>query len=132
MGTDRVELVRAAYEGWNAEGLGALAPVLSEASELHDAPEMPDASVSRGREAVLARLDEVAQAVGGGSVEFLSIRPAGDAVLVAMRWIVPREGRATELGSVVHLVEVRDGAIASIRVFLDERQATEVAGADSS
>jgi ketosteroid isomerase-like protein len=126
--TDRVELVRAAYEGWNAEGLGALAPSLTDDCELHDAPEMPDASVSRGREAVLARLHEVARAVGGGSVEFESIRPLDGKVLVAMRWNVPREGGATAIGSVVHVVEVRDGAIAAIRVFLDEPRATEAAG----
>ena len=122
--------MRAAYESWNEDGLDALAPRLAEACELHDAPEMPDASVWRGREAALARLDEVAEAVGGGSVEFESIRSLGDDVLVAMRWNVPREGGAMTLGSVVHLVAVRDGAITQIRVFLDERQATEAAGPD--
>jgi ketosteroid isomerase-like protein len=124
-----VELVRTAYEAWNEDGLGALAPVLSEACELHDAPEMPDAAVWRGREAVIGRLEEVARAVGGGSVEFESVRPLGEELLVAMRWNVDHEGGAAELGSVVHLVAVRDDEIATIRVFLDERQA---AGAASS
>ncbi len=131
MSPDQVELVRAAYEAWNEDGLGALAPSLAEACELHDAPEMPDASVWRGREAALARLDEVAEAVGGGSVEFECIRALDDDVFVAMRWNVPREGGATTLGTVVHLVAVRDGAITKIRVFLDERQATEAARPDA-
>jgi ketosteroid isomerase-like protein len=132
MSEGTAELVRAAYEAWNDDGLEALAPVLAEDCELHDAPEMPDASVWRGKQAVLARLDEVAQAVGGGSVEFESVRALGDEVLVAMRWRLEHERAGAELGSVVHLVEVRDRAITAIRVFLDERRAAEAARSQSS
>ena len=92
----------------------------------------PDASVWRGKQAVLDRLDEVARAVGGGSVEFESVRAQGDEVLVAMRWRLEHERADAALGSVVHLVEVRDHSITAIRVFLDERRAAEAARSPSS
>jgi ketosteroid isomerase-like protein len=119
MGDSDIELVRHAYEVWNASGLGALEPWLADAVELHDAPEMPDAGVSRGRESVRARLEEVAQALGGGWVELGRFRAFGDQVLVSMVWQAEADG-STKFGSVFHLVRVADGRIAGIRVFLSE------------
>jgi hypothetical protein len=59
---------------------------------------MPDAATWRGRDAVLGRLEEVAAAVGGGSVEFDSLRAIGDEVLVAMRWKLEDESGDAALG----------------------------------
>ena len=69
MSEESVELVRRAYEAWNAKGPIALDSWLADDIELHDAPEMPDARSCRGREAVIARLEEVAAATSGRKAE---------------------------------------------------------------
>lgn len=118
MSGDCVGLVRRAYETWNREGPAAIASLLAEDAEVHDAPELPDAQVWQGREAVIGRLQAVADAVGGGYVEFEGFEPRGDAVLVTMLWELGSEGRHAELGRVFHLVDTAGSAITRIRVFL--------------
>ena len=118
MSSDSIALVRRAYETWNRDGPAAIAPMLAVDAEVHDAPELPDAEVWKGRDAVIGRLQAVADAVGGGYVEFEGFEPRGDAVLVAMLWALGSETRPTELGRVFHLVDVAGDAITRIRVFL--------------
>jgi hypothetical protein len=65
----------------------------------------------------------VTAAVGGGSVRFEGFSRRGDAVLVSMCWRLDGETSEAALGEVFHLVEVVDGSIARIRVFLTESQA---------
>jgi ketosteroid isomerase-like protein len=122
---DNLELVRHAYEVWNRDGPAAIEALLAPDVELHDAPQVPDADVWRGRAAAIARLRSVADAVGGGYVEFEDFVPRGDSVLVKMRWELGGEREPAELGEVFHLVEVAGGQIARIRVFLTEREARD-------
>ena len=114
------DLVRSAYEQWNSEGVAAIAPLLADDVELHDAPQMPDSDVWRGRDAVLARLEGVRSSVGGGSVAFEVVEPAGEDVRIAMRWTLASDSGRIDVGRVIHLVSVTDGKIARIRVFLDD------------
>ena len=123
MGEDSVGLVRLAYETWNEQGPGAIRAMLAEDVELHDAPELPDAQVWRGPEAVVSRLEAVAAAMGGGSVEFQAFRASGEDVLVGMCWRLPRETEDVALGQVFHLVRAGGGRISRIRVFLTEAEA---------
>jgi len=122
MNEDSVRLVRLAYEAWNEHGPAAIEPLLAEDVELHDAPQLPDAEVWRGRRSVLERLQAVADSVGGGYVEFQGFTLKGDAVLVTMLWELGSEARHAELGQVFHLVDVKDGKIARLRVFLTESE----------
>jgi hypothetical protein len=121
MDDQRIGVVRLTYEAWNEHGPGAIGPMLTDDVELHDAPELPDAEVWRGRKAVIARLKAVTDAIGGGSVSLQEFSPADDAVLVGMQWQL-RSGEG-ELGSVFHLVEVEAGRISRIRVFLTRSEA---------
>ena len=102
---NREQLVRHAYEAWNASGPDALMPFVTDDVELEDAPELPDAGTWRGRDAVLKRLQEVAEAVGGHSGELESFEPRGEVVLVRMCWRrdSDAEGEAS-LGRVFHVV----------------------------
>jgi ketosteroid isomerase-like protein len=129
MSEDTVGLVRRAYEAWNEYGPEAMDSMLAEDVELHDAPQLPDAEVWRGREAVLARLKAVAEAMGGGTVGFEDIRASGEDVLVAMLWHLDRAAAEVELGEVFHLVHVEEGRIDRIRVFLTESEARAEASA---
>ena len=118
MTSDDIALIRQAYETWNREGPAAIASMLAADVEVHDAPELPDAQVWKGRDAAIGRLQAVADAVGGGFVEFEGFEPRGDAVLVTMRWELGSEARPAELGTVFHLVDAAGGEITRIRVFL--------------
>ena len=128
MSDANVALVRRIYEAWNSEGLDALAPWLSESVELQDAPEMPDAVSVHGRDAVVARLREVAEAVGGGSVELHELSAFGDEVLVAMLWRAGDQAGSVEFGEVFHVVRVSGEQIVAMRVFVDEEAARGAAG----
>jgi ketosteroid isomerase-like protein len=128
MAENDAKLVRRAYEAWNSEGVDALAPWLADDVELEDAPELPDAAAWRGRAAVLGRLRDVAEAVGGGSADLREFRDLGEEVLVSLVWQTGDQADSPAFGDVFHLVRVTDGRIARVRVFLRESAALEKAG----
>ena len=123
MSEDSVGLVRRAYEVWNEQGPGAITSMLAPDVELHDAPQLPDAQVWRGRHLAVDRLQKVADSVGGGHVKFLGFTEQGDAVLVDMCWELGDEAEHAQLGRVFHLVDTAGGSITRIRVFLTEAEA---------
>jgi ketosteroid isomerase-like protein len=124
-------IVRRIYKAWNSGGLDALAPHLAETVELQDAPQMPDAETVAGREAVLARLHEVAAAMGGGSVDPRELESSGEAVLVPMLWRAGPAAGSAEFGEVFHVVRLAGEQIASMRVFVDADAAREEARAQA-
>jgi ketosteroid isomerase-like protein len=112
-------LVRHVYETWNTAGVRAIEPSLDEEVVLRDAPEMPDARAWQGRGAVLARLEEVSSAVGGGWADLREFRAYGNKVLVNMVWQEDEGASSPAFAEVFHVVEVEEGRIASMNVFLD-------------
>ena len=129
METDPRELVRRASDEWNWYGTDALSRFLSDSVRLEDAPELPDADVWQGRDAVIERLDAVAEAVGGGWVAIKAIEPLGDGILVQMEWRLDDAGEGASVGDVFHLVGVEGDKLASIRVFQSRREAERAAQA---
>jgi ketosteroid isomerase-like protein len=65
----------------------------------------------------------VAESVGSGSGEIQSVRNADEEILVTLLWQLEARAGEVDLGQVFHLVRVRDGRIARIRVFLTESEA---------
>jgi hypothetical protein len=118
-----IDLVRHFYDAWNQYGPGVLDRYAVADVELHDAPELPDSGRWRGREAVVRRLEEVAEHVGGGWVEVRDVRGFGSTVLVRMRWKLDERVHGAEVGDVFHVVGVEAGKIVSIAVFLREFEA---------
>lgn len=125
MSADRAALVRRAYEEWNAGGVPAFFAWMAEAIELRDPPQLPDAGDWRGRAEVTRRLDEVATAVGGSSVELRDVRVLGNEVLVVMDWQRQGTGGSASLGAVYHLVRLTGDRIDRVRVFLTEEDALD-------
>jgi hypothetical protein len=123
METDPITTVRNAYDEWNWYGSEAFARFLSDSVRLEDAPELPDAGVWQGRDAVIDRLDAVAEAVGGGWVAIRAVEKLGDRVLVQMEWRLDDSGAGVSVGEVFHLVGLEGGKLASIRVFTRRDQA---------
>jgi len=127
MSEQDIELVRRAYEEWNAGGLSALERRAADSIVLEDAPQLPDSGVWRGRAAVLARLAEVAQTIGGTWVDIRDVSTAAGDVLVSMVWREDATPGSPAIGEVFHLVHVTDGCIDRVRVFLDEEAALTAA-----
>ncbi len=123
--------MRRAYEAWNSAGPDALMPFVTDDVELEDAPELPDAQCWTGRDAVLRRLTDVADAVGGHSGDLENFDARGDVVLVTMTWRRDTDPQGeTSLGPVYHVVRVDSGKIAHITVFLDEAAARRAASVE--
>jgi ketosteroid isomerase-like protein len=116
-------LVRRVYESWNSDGVRSIEPFLAEGVEVYDAPEMPDARVWQGREAVLARMEDVAASVGGGWADLREFADHGNAVLVNMIWQEDENAGSPAFAEIWHVVRVEDDRISSIRVFLDQATA---------
>jgi ketosteroid isomerase-like protein len=115
-------LVEEAYRVWNESGPRAFVEYTTEDFELHDAPEIPDAQLWVGRDAAVARLEDVVAATGGRWADIEEITPAGDEVLVSLTWRIERDG--AQLASVYHRVLVEGERIARVRVFLDHEAAS--------
>jgi ketosteroid isomerase-like protein len=120
-------LVEEAYRAWNAGGPRAFVEYATEDVELHDAPELPDAQEWLGREAVVARLEDVVASTGGRWADIEDVRPVADEVLVSLTWRLDRASAAI-LACVYHVVLVEGDRIARVRVFLDEETAVRAAG----
>jgi ketosteroid isomerase-like protein len=117
------ELVEEAYRTWNENGPRAFVEFTTEDFELHDAPEIPDAQAWIGRDAAVARLEDIVAATGGRWADIEEIRPLGDDVLVCLNWRLDRA--SPTLASVYHVVTLRGDRIAQVRVFLDEEAAAQ-------
>lgn len=115
---DLTELVERAYSTWNERGPRAFVEYTTEDFELHDPPNLPDPDVWVGRDAAVARFEEVVAATGGRWADVDEIRPLGDEVLVTLTWRIERGGAA--LACVYHRVRVEGERIARVRVFLDQ------------
>jgi ketosteroid isomerase-like protein len=120
-------LVRRAYEAWNSEGPRVLESFGAHSIELVDPAQMPDSRSYRGHAAVLARLEEVAEAVGGRYAHIDEITPIEDEVLVALTWRVDASPESAILGEVFHVVRLERGKIARMRVFLTRDEALAAA-----
>lgn len=126
---DVTQVVEEAYRTWNESGPRAFAEEFASGDvRVEDPPELPDAETWVGRDAVVARFEDVVAATGGRWADIDEVRPVGDEVLVSLTWRLERGGAAS-LGCVYHLVRVVDGRIAHIRVFLTKDAALRAAQA---
>ena len=130
METDPEAIVKTAYDEWNWYGTDAFARFLSDDVTVEDAPELPDAGTWRGRDAVIERLDAVAETVGGGWVDIRSVESVGSQVLVEMEWRLDDQREGVPIGEVFHLIALDRGKLTSIRVFESRREAESAATPD--
>jgi 1-acyl-sn-glycerol-3-phosphate acyltransferase len=112
--------VRCAFDAWNTMGPNSGAAWMSPWITLEDPPEQPDFRISRGREAVLARLEEVCEVFGGRWARVREARTVGDDVLVTMDLRSGPEPDARKIGRFHQLVTVAQDQITRMRVFTNE------------
>ncbi len=124
-----VETMRRAYEAWDAGGVDAMIGEYWDPEiEWHDPPELPDASVYRGLDDVVAYHRGLAE-VGEYRIEFSEMVEAGEEdvlVDVQLRGEGTKSG-APVLGEYFALHTLRNGRVRRIQIFFDRAEALAVA-----
>jgi ketosteroid isomerase-like protein len=130
MSEENVEVARRMYGAWNDGGPVAAGDYYHPNLEWHEASQVPDAGVARGREAVLAYLDDWVSLFGPTRVEVEELIPLDpDRVLGVFHYHV--EGSASGIAGDeqgFHLLGFDDGLLRSCRVFRSRAEALEAAG----
>jgi ketosteroid isomerase-like protein len=126
---EREVLARQIYEAWSREGPAVAAERhFAEDVVWYDPPETPDATVLRGREAVVGLWNEREPILGTFRVECENATSVGDELLTSVR-IRSRSERGFEMDfRHFHLLLFRDGKLTRIKVFASHADATAAAG----
>jgi ketosteroid isomerase-like protein len=129
MSQENGELVRRAYEAWNQGGPEAATPFWAEDVEFHDPPNLPDSRVVRGRDAVAAYLTDQVDVVGDMKLTLVDLRVLGEAVVMRMEVTMKGAESGVDVpGEIGQIVEVADGRLHRIRMFMTWDEALEAAG----
>jgi 1-acyl-sn-glycerol-3-phosphate acyltransferase len=112
--------VSSALNAWNEVGPATAAAWISRRAQLIDPPGWPGAGTWRGRDAVVARLEQVTAELGAGWVELLDLHSVGEDVVGELELRADR--RRTPLGRFRLTVHVDEGQIMLIRVAVEGEQ----------
>ncbi len=115
-------LVTRAFEAWSEHGVAGAAAWMSRWVQLTDPPEWPGAGMWRGRERVLARLEEVTSELGAASTEVTEARTIRDRVLAVFE-LRSASGSPTIPSGFAALFGVDADQILRMEVFLDREAA---------
>jgi len=121
--------VTKAFDAWNTAGTAGAAAWCSRWVVLEDPPGWPGAAHWRGREAAIERLDEVTTGLGGHWAEVTDARSVGDEVLVGMELRPAGGSRGIPVRAFHLIVEVQQGEITRLRVYLGADEALAAVGA---
>ncbi len=129
MSRENVDLARRGYEAFARRDLDAVFELFDPEIEAHDPPEMPDAAIHRGHEAVRRDWEQTYELFEDFSVEVEETLDRGDDVIVFLRY----RGRGRESGaeveaSMTHVWTVRDGKATRLRQFVDREKALSTLG----
>ena len=129
MSQENVEIARRGYEAFARRDLDAVFELFDPEIEAHDPPEMPDAAIHRGHDAVRRDWEQTYELFEDFTIEVEETLDGGDDVVVFLRY----RGRGSESGAEVealmaHVWTVRNGKAIRLRQFLDREQALEAAG----
>ena len=125
----KIDLARKGYETFARGDLDAALDLMHPDIEAHDPPEMPDAAIHRGREAVRRDWAGTAELFDDFSIEVEEFFDAGEELVVFVQY----RGRGRESGADVeaqmaHVWTFREGSAIRLRQYLDRSQALEAAG----
>jgi len=126
--TDRVDLVRSAYEAFGKGDIPTVAAMLAD-TEWHEAEGMPYGGVYKGADEIFGKvLGPIAQDVEGFQVTPEEILPVGDDRVISL-------GRYQGKGAVgavdvryAHLWTVHDGKVVKFEQFADTKLFSEAVG----
>jgi uncharacterized protein len=129
MSQENVDRLRGGYEAFARRDLDAALEMMDPEIEAHDAPEVPDAAVHRGREAVRRDWEQMFDLFEDFTIDVEDLFDAGDELVVFLRL----SGRGRESGAEVdarmaHIWTIREGRAIRLRQYLNRAAALEAAG----
>jgi ketosteroid isomerase-like protein len=129
MSQENVEIVRRGVDAFSRADWEESVELMAPEVEWHDAPDLPGARLYRGREGVLARWRDMAEALDDFTVEIEQLFDAGDQVVV---FLISR-GRGHISGievsrKLAQVCTVRDGQVVKLVGYDDPAQALEAVG----
>jgi ketosteroid isomerase-like protein len=130
MSQESVELAYRTYEAFNRGDLDSVLCLFDSDVEAHDPPEMPDAAVHRGLDAVRRDWEQTFAAFEEFAIAIEECRDLGDErLLLFLRYRGRGRGSgATVEASMAHVVTIRHGKVLRLRQFLDRQNALEAVG----
>ena len=127
MSQENVEVVRDAYEAWNAGDNHALRE-LCDPNIIWRPPEgWPEPGPFVGREAVMRWFDQLREAFDAYVTELSDIIDAGDRVVVRQIWHGAGHGPEANVEA-TSVLTVRKGRVIGVEQFWDRAEALEAAG----
>lgn len=131
MSQENVEIVKRAYEAWSRGDVAAVFEQYHPDVEHWDRADDPDATVRRGRDALVAYFAQLSEAYAEMQMEPKEFIDAGDWVVVPVRVTVRgRASGATGEGDQVFVYRLQAGKVAEVREYRDKAEALKAAGVD--
>jgi uncharacterized protein len=126
---ENVELARQTYDAFNRGDLDLVLGAFDADVEVHDPPEMPDAAVHRGHDAVRRDWQRTFDSFEEFSIEVEECQDLGEDLLVLLRYRGRGRGSGVSVDAqLAHLLTIRDGKLVRMRQFMDRAAALEAAG----
>src|SRR5438034_3775029 len=128
MSQENIELVRAAFEAWNAGDMDALRELYDPAIVVRYAEGWPEGSEpTMGREAVMHLFGQMRETWDADALEPISFIDAGDRVIVRFIWHGVGHGPNLNL-EVSSVNTLRKGTVILLEYFWDHAEALETLG----
>jgi uncharacterized protein len=127
MSQENVDRIRRGYEAFARRDLDAALEMMDPEIEAHDAPEVPDAAVHRGREAVRRDWEQMFDLFEDFTIDVEDLFDAGDELVVFLRPQRARPGKRRG-GRRANGAHLREGRAIRLRQHLNRAAALEAAG----
>ena len=127
MSQQNVEVVKAAFDAWNAGDMDRLRDMYDPNIVLHMIPGWPEPGPYAGREAVMRQLTQLRETWDADVGELISFVDVGDRVVVRHIWRGFGRGPDANIDMTI-IFTLRQGRIASWEYFWDHAEALEAAG----
>jgi ketosteroid isomerase-like protein len=129
MSQENIERARRGYEAFARGDFDAVLDMMDPEIEAHNPPEVPEAGIQRGREAVRRDWEQTIDLFDDFSIEVQRYFDAGDQLVVYLLYRGRGRGSSAEVEvRVVHLLTFREGKAIQLRQYLDRSKALEDAG----
>ena len=129
MSQENVEVVRRAFEAWNQGGAESAKRFWAEDYEFHDPPNFPDSRVVRGRDAIAAYQTDQVRVLGDMKFALVDVRERDQTVVSRIELTIHGPASGIDVpGEIAQVIEVADGRVQRLRVFMTWEEALEAAG----
>jgi ketosteroid isomerase-like protein len=124
---ENVEVVKAAFDAWNAGDMDRLRDMYDPNVVLHMVPGWPEPGPYAGREAVMRQFAQLREAWDADVVEPISFVDVGDRVVVRQIWRGFGRGPDANIDLTI-ICTFRQGRVVSLEYFRDHADALKAVG----